>query len=304
MKNIFARTFLALLTIAAGTNFAPAQERSNASTYGATQQQRPRVVATGVLAGFDAAGYTPTYFLEAVVLMNLKADEYNVSLGVAQEGKTAQESEQKVDALLGQLTNTLGNLGIKTSDTFVDFISQNPIYEFAAASSGRTATEKQVGFQTKKNIIVRYTDRALLRRITNAASGLGIYDVIKINYVVKDLTGMRSRMMAEATKIIKQKEQNFQVLNIKMRPVAVVEERYQTFNPDALYQSYTAYESGAAEGYRRVVEKRKSSTSYYDPLDPNDFDTAINAIGIEPVVQSTLYLKVKYLPTDAATTPK
>src|SRR5438128_779834 len=42
------------------------------------------------------------YFLESSVLMNLKADEYNAVFGVAQEGKTAQESEQKVDAVIQQ----------------------------------------------------------------------------------------------------------------------------------------------------------------------------------------------------------
>ncbi len=40
--------------------------------------------------------------------------------------------------------------------------------------------------------------------------------------------------------------------------------------------------------------KRKTSTFYYSPLDPAGFDAVINPAGVEPVVQFTLYLKVKY----------
>lgn len=311
-KKFAAGAATLLLLLLGGTILTAAQEGGNASTYGksperanastyGTQAQRPRVYSSGVLTTLEPKDATAAYFLEALVLMNLKADEYTVSFGVAQEGKTALESEQKVDQLIAQFTSSLNGLGIQSGDTFVDFISQNPIYEYAGAASGKTATEKAAGFQTKKNIIVRYKDRNLLRRITNAANQASIFDVIKIDYVVKDIAGMRSRMLDEATKIIKQKEQLFNVLNLKLRPVAVVFEQFQTFNPDDLYQTYTAYESGDVEGYRRVIEKRKSSTSYYEPLDANDFDLAINPIGIEPVVQSTLYLRIKYLPVENAT---
>jgi hypothetical protein len=62
-----------------------------------------------------------------------------------------------------------------------------------------------------------------------------------------------------------------------------------------MYKSYTAYESGSADSYNlRVVRNRKTSTFYYSPLDPAGFDAVINPAGMEPVVQLTLYLKIKY----------
>jgi hypothetical protein len=65
-----------------------------------------------------------------------------------------------------------------------------------------------------------------------------------------------------------------------------------------MYNSYTAFESGNVDTrYRdaQVIEKRKASTFYFNPLHTGEFDAIINPLGVEPVVQLTLYLKVKYV---------
>jgi len=234
------------------------------------------------------------YFLETSVLINLKAEEYNAVFGIAQEGKTAQESEQKVDALITQFKDSLNPLGVQGADIFVDFITQNPVYEYDA--QGKTARENLVGYQTKKNISVRYKTEDLLRQITNAANRAGIYDLIKVDYVIGNQESIKLRLMEEAVKIIKRKEEMGNLLGIKLKPVAIVHENYQVFTPDELYRTYQAYETGETSGYKKVVEKRKPTTSYYQALNPNDFEVSINPIGLEPIVQCTLYLKVKYLP--------
>jgi hypothetical protein len=86
------------------------------------------------------------------------------------------------------------------------------------------------------------------------------------------------------------------LLGIKLKPVAIVQENFQVFTPNELYRTYQAYETGETSGYKKVVEKRKPTTSYYQALNPNDFDMSLNPIGLEPIVQCTLYLRVKYLP--------
>ena len=234
------------------------------------------------------------YFLESSVLMNLKADEYNAVFGVAQEGKTAQESEQKVDAVIAQLTGSLNPLGIAGADVYVDFITQNPIYEYDA--NGKTAKENLTGYQTKKNVSIRYKTEDVLRQITNAANRAGIYDLIKVDYVIANQKDVKMRLMEEAVKIIKRKEELGNLLGIKLKPVAVVQETFQVFTPNELYKTYQAYETGETSGFKKVVEKRKPTTSYYQALDANDFDVSINQIGLEPIVQCAFYLRVKYLP--------
>jgi uncharacterized protein YggE len=274
-----------------------AQERANAATYGSGETKF--TLATGDLASIETTkDVTEIYFLEATVLMNIKADEYVASFGVQGDGQTSLLSEQTVDKKIDALKSKLAALGL--SDTFTDFISQVPYYEYDSA--GKTATEKMKGYKTAKNILIRFKDRNLLRQITNAANAAGIYDLIKIDFVVNDFSGIKSRMMAEAAKIIKSKEQTYSTLGVSLKPVGVMSEKFRTYSPDELYQDYTAYESGSAQGYRRVVQKAKASTAYYSGFDGKDFDLTINQSSLEPNVQAVMYLKVKYLPT--VTPPK
>lgn len=304
MKNNFLESFVgksifslfALLVLLSFAATITAQEAGNA-IYNPQQQRRPIVRSSGVLTGSEGTkDIAYSYYLEANILMNVKADEYIVSFGVAQTGLTAQESEQKVDNLIGQFKSSLSGLGVQSGDTFVDFITQTKIYDYNSTNK-TTATEKLVGYETKKNIMIRYTNRDLLQQITNAATRAQIFDLIKVDYVITNLNQAKARLLAEAVKIVKQKEELYGTLGIKLKPVAVIEERYNSFQPNDLYQAYQAYETGDVSGYKRVVQSRKQTTSYYQPLDPNDFDLSINNIGLEPLVQCTLFLRVKYYPT-------
>jgi uncharacterized protein YggE len=269
-----------------------AQERSNASTYGNTETKPS--LATGDLFTLEATkDVAEFYFLEATVLMNVKADEYVASFGVQGDGATSLQSEQAVDSKIDALKTKLAALGL--TETFTDFINQAPFYEYD--STGKTATEKLKGYKTAKNILIRYKDRNALRQITNQANAAGIYDLIKIDFVVNDSSGIKNRMLAEAAKIIKSKEQTYSTLGITLKPIGVVAEKFRTYSPEELYQDYTAFESGATQGYKRVIQKAKASTSYYSGFDGKDFDLAINQSSLEPNVQAVMYLRVKYLPT-------
>jgi hypothetical protein len=43
-----------------------------------------------------------------------------------------------------------------------------------------------------------------------------------------------------------------------------------------------------------VQNARKSRTFFFNPLDADGFDMVINPVVIEPLVQFTLYLKVRF----------
>ena len=290
MKKAFLFLALVFLFFVNLTVFA--QERSNASVYGSTETKA--TLATGDLFTLEGTkDVSEFYFLEATVLMNVRADEYVASFGVQGDGKTSLESEQAVDSKIDALKSKLAGVGI--TETFTDFINQAPYFEYDA--SGKTATEKLKGYKTAKNLLIRYKNRNDLRQITNLANAAGIYDLIKIDFVVNDSSGIKTRMMAEAARIIKSKEQTYSTLGITLKPVGVVAEKFRTYSPDELYQDYTAYESGSTQGYRRVIQKAKASTSYYSGFDGKDFDFVINQSSLEPNVQAVMYLRVKYLPT-------
>ena len=291
MKRVFL--ILGSLFFVSGIGFG--QVAGN-QVYHPGPQPTPAQTSTGYMTGTENnSGETvQVYFLESSVLINLKADSFNAVFGVAREGKTALESEQRVDTAIDQFTGGMSALNLQPGDIYVDFVTQNPVYEYDA--QGKTARENFVGYQTKKNISVRFKTESALRQITNAANRAGIYDLIKVDYVIGNQQDLKMRLMEEASKVIRRKEEMGSALGIKLKPVAIVQASFQVFTPNELYQTYAAYETGDTSGYRKVVEKRKPTTSYYQALDPNDFDISINPIGLEPIVQCTFYLKVKYLP--------
>src|SRR6185436_5237716 len=232
------------------------------------------------------------------VLLNSAPDEFVAVFGVAQEAPTAAESNNKVNAQLDQFLKAIAKLGVTRSDTFIDLITQNRVYSFVPGGDN-IIQEKLTGFETKKTIAVRYKDRALLEKLLTEAAAVSIFDLIKVDYVINDMTKIRSRLFEEASRIIKQKEETYaRTLGIKLRRDAIYQEKYDTLYPAELYETYRAFESGTVdanyESRTRVVRERKSSTSYLEPLDRSGFDSVLTPIGIEPVVQATLYLKIRY----------
>ena len=238
-------------------------------------------------------------FVEANVLMNVRADEYVVVFGISQEGETVADCGRKMDATVKQFSDELKTLGIADDARFVDFIAQNKIYGFEV--TGEIAREKLVGFELKKNISIHYKDASLLDKIVLAASHSQVFDLIKVDYIVSDLDRIQDRLMEEATRIIKRKTSRYEkLLDIKLQPPAqIFAEKSAVHYPTDMYDSYTAFETehvGIPANRDRLTTQtvRKSRTFYFNGLDADGFDAVINPVMIEPVVQFTLYLKVKY----------
>lgn len=286
--------FFLLMIICAVVTPSWAQEAGN-SAYNSARRKTSGVTV-GNLYAVDQKDAVQSSFIEANVLMNVKADEYLAVFGLSQEGATLLDGNKKIDIQINDFINSLKTLGVKDNDVFIDFITQNRVYDFGVA--GNTAREKLAGFEVKKNISVRYKDKALLEKMLAAASKASIFDLIKVDYVVSDMSVARDKLLEEAAKIIKKKEENYaRLLGVKMRPHSIFNEKYNTFFPSEMYNAYTAFESGSVDGgdNMRVVEKRKTRTFYFNPLHVSEFDSILNPAGVEPVVQLTLYLKVKYV---------
>jgi uncharacterized protein YggE len=291
------KAVLVLLVIGMSALCALGQESGNSGVYG--QKKDRRGAGSGVIYGTEDKDQLPVQFIEASVLLNAAPEEFVAVFGVAQEAPTAGESNQKVNTQIEQFLNGASRLGVNASNTYVDMITQNRIYECAPAGADGTIRERLAGFETKKTISIRYRERSLLEKLIDAAAKASIFDLIKVDYVVKDLNAIRSRLMEEASAVIKRKEENYALLlGLKFKRNAIVQQSYETYYPAELYRTYTAAESGSVDQiYQsgvRVVRERKSSTSFLEPLDKSAFDTVINPAGLEPVVQCTLYLKVRY----------
>ncbi|HJZ82435.1 MAG TPA: SIMPL domain-containing protein [Pyrinomonadaceae bacterium] len=235
---------------------------------------------------------TTYQFLDAKILTSVDTKEYISVFGLAQEADTVPAANKKLQDQITAFQRGLAALGIRPEDTFVDFITQNRVYDYVV--KGSTAREKVSGFQIKENLAIRYHDRGLLDQIVSLAAQGGIFDLIKVDYITADLATVRGQMAAEAQKILKQKEDTYNRLGIKLTPVSVAAENFDTFQPFEAYNSYKAFESGNVDDNYRVVERRKNSTFYFEPLSPGKFDLVLSPIGLAPAVQCTFYLRVRY----------
>jgi uncharacterized protein YggE len=295
------RVFFTLLIFIAGYGVCLAQVSGN-SSYAQTggkaraeqNERNKRAMAQG-----EAPPTGTSMFIEASVFMNLKADEYVAVFGVLQECGAVPECNQKMDATTNQFAGELKQLGIGSDDIYVDFAAQNKIYGFQVA--GNVAKEKVVGFELKKNVSVHYKNKSLLDKLVIAASKANIFDLIKVDYIVTDTPGAHARLMEEGARVIKQKAAEFEkLLGVRLLPPAqVYAARPGVYFPTEMYDSYTAYESeDISDNNERqkyaVQGARKSRTFFFNALDADGFDQVINPVVIEPVVQFTLYLKVRY----------
>lgn len=282
-------SFLIVLVLLCSV-FVSAQESGNRAYN--TQRRKP-LTNSGIVSGM--VNNREVHFAEANVLMNVKPDAFLAVFAIVQEAPTSAESNNKVNASIAAFVRDLEGLGVKKADTFVDFITQNKIYDYA--TSGNVTTEKFSGFETKKNVHIRYRDREMLEKILTAAGKNSIYDLVKVDYVISDMSAVQTRLFDEAVRVIKQKEARYaSSFGVRLSPTNFVNEKYDAFFPGELYASYQAFESGTTYGgYNdRVVQQRKTRTFFLDPLDASDFDAVINPAGIEPVVQFTLYLRMQY----------
>ncbi len=250
------------------------------------------------VVGKDEMPTANSMYLDASVLINVKADEFVAVFGLSQEGTTLAECNQKMDATLNVFTSDLKKLGVGPNDVYVDFVAQNRIFGYDII--GDLAREKLTGFELKKTISIHYRAKTFLDQCIAAAARAQVFDLVKVDYIVKDVAAVLGRLMAQATQTIKRKAANHErLLGIKIRPpMQVLAERYSAYYPTDMYESYDASESEDVQcGYLRqnhtVQKARRSRTFYFNALDAKTFDQVVNPVVIEPVVQFTLYLKVK-----------
>ena len=283
----------------------------SASTYGSNPSRNPtanerakREASSGEYAGYGFGGANdrrvprPAAFLDAGVLMNVRADEYVAVFAVSEEGATTIESNAKMDATLAAFKESLRALGVREEETYTDFVAQVRIYSYKIQDN--ITSEELVGFELKKNVSIHFRDKALLDKLTQAASRARIYDLVKVDYIVRDTLAIQERLREEAARIIARKAAaHARLLGARLvGPPQVVADKPSIYYPIEQYDSYTAAEtediSTLIEGGRVVRRARKSRTFYFNPLSPSLFDTVINPVVIEPVVQFTAYVRVRY----------
>jgi len=207
-----------------------------------------------------------TYSIESSVLLNVKPDAYIAVFGFDRLGSTSDNSNTQVNAVFEEFSKSLQGLGIAKDDIFIDFITQ----------STTIVDQTTRAFQTRKTIAVRYKDRKLFEKIVTIAASKDIFDLVKVDYVVSDLEKVRTELFAQASEILKAKQKKYvDTFGITLNPRGLSVEKYDAFYPSERYKGY-------------------QKSFYYESIEQKSFDKVINSVGIEPMVQFTVYLRMDY----------
>jgi uncharacterized protein YggE len=239
-----------------------------------------------------------TIVIEANVMMNVIADSYSATFGVSEEAASIQDCNTKIDKRIQDFIGAVKKLGYTDADFYVDMTTQNKVLDYNIESN--VAKQYVKGFELKKNVILKLKSIGDLDKAVILASNFGIYDLVKVDYIVSDIQKMYTRLFEEAGKIInKKKELYVGITNARLKPAAqIYAEEFYTFYPNNLYKSYSAFESSDVyNNYNSSYIKkdlRKSATFYYDKASYSGFDTVINPDTIEPAVEFVLTLQIRF----------
>jgi uncharacterized protein YggE len=235
-------------------------------------------------------------------LSNQKASSYTVIFNLIQTGKTADETNTLFNNRLDGFLNELKNLGIPADAIYVDMVNFLPKYEYDVSKklfSKKTYTEIPKGFELQKNVHIRYATPALLDKIVSAAAHQEIYDIIKVDYFVKEPQNVYSDLREVSFQYLNKIKSQYRAIGIQLDSAYLVtaENAWVAYpiNRYERYQAFSAERIDADEKNNIIVNNvDKPSARFYNAVPANDYDVVINPEILEPAVQFSYNLVVRY----------
>ena len=144
---------------------------------------------------------------------------------------------------------------------------------------------------------IRYTDPVLLERIVTAAARQEIYDIVKVDYFVKDSEGIYTQLRETTFNYLKKIENQYKSIGIKLDSAYMVTaENAWVAYPINRYESYQAFSTQrlSIEENSKVNTADKITSRFYNAVPANDYDVVINPEILEPAVQFSYNLLVRF----------
>ena len=234
--------------------------------------------------------------LSAKILLNTYADEFILTFGLDKTANLPRTANNEIDNQINKFKAVLVQESIASEDLYVDFISQTKVYDFKLA--GNKATQFLVGFEVKKNLVIRLKDVNKFDKVFALASDLGITDLIRVNYIVKDKQEIYNKLLKEAVAVIDNKKRQFTSLSLVKSltdSIPFIENFYFIY-PEDNYRSFQAFETSTIESEVDIIKKElnKKTTFYFEGVNISTFDKVINESTPKKGIQCVYELKIKY----------
>lgn len=221
------------------------------------------------------------------ILYRSEIKKYEVVYGVAEESETIEKCKEKIGARIGKAVAQVKRLGIDGDEIYVDMVAQPRIYAYQESESDpNLIVEKQVGFEMKKNVIIRFKKHDDLEKINDIMAENGIFDLIKVDLITETRNEAMLKVQKDLEKIIQEKrELILQLLHPEMSSATKVTSlNLQGRYPSENYGQYTAAESNRVTAVNRHVKNnskmridaRDVITYFYQGEKEGDYDLVIH----------------------------
>ncbi len=235
-------------------------------------------------------------------LSNQKADSYTTIFNVVQIGETAEATNASLNKQITAFTNALKAIGIQEEDLYVDMVNFLPKYEYDVSKklfSKATFKEIPIGFELQKNVHIRFNDPAILDDIVTAAAKQEIYDIVKVDYFVNDPQAIYSELREAAMDYANTIKSQYSDINLGLDSAYIITaENAWVAYPGDRYESYQAYSSqklsNKQQSASKVDKMDKPVSRFYDAIAANDYDIVINPEILEPAVQFSYNLVLRF----------
>ncbi len=239
--------------------------------------------------------------IDVKALMNVEADSYVAIFSLIQMGETISNVDTLMNERIQSIEAGLQKLQIRGKSFHIDMVSLVPMYAYEMEKrifSKRTYIEEPKGFELKKNLHIRYKNPKGLSDIISICAQNEVYDLVKVDYVVKDVEAALDTLQQKAVALVKKKERVHRELGLDLTSKErIIAESNGVFYPTERYNQYTAFSSSSLDKVKKnvvVTDIQKSTTQYYQPIGYKGYDIVVHPEIVEPVVQYTYNLKVKY----------
>lgn len=237
--------------------------------------------------------------IQVDILENAIADYYLVTLGITQRGKTVAETYDSLNKTCDKLATSLKQKGFGSDKIKFDFVNQYKILELKELNSS-TYKEEHTGFEANQTATIRIEKIEDLQDILLVASQAGIYDLVKVDYMLNDLNAHKQKLMAEAISALETKK-NFYIktANMKLEPHgSIYSENYVAIQPAAQYHEFRSASSSEVDSYGesryKVITEPRPLSFYYETDSQTKYDKVLNPQIFTPSLQLVYTLQVKY----------
>ena len=233
-------------------------------------------------------------------MYNVRADSYLAIFHITQVGPNARDADSLMRKRINAFRKDAIAAGVDPEGFIIDMLSMVPLYEVEVESRlfSKTYTEIPAGFEIQKNIHIHFKNAQILDDIITSAAINEIYDLVKVDYYVKDVQAIYDTLRMRTTELINKRIEQFGELGIEINGTwTMANDQTGVYFPLDRYESYQAFAYTSLDASRKnplVKEMKKSKTMYYNKIPYTGYDIIIDPEIIEPAVQFTYSIQIVY----------